>query len=122
MAEKIFMSYALKDRAVARSVAKARRRQGLVPSEGGATLEPERRVSARADLRNAVRKQIEAATKVVVIASESAEQSQWVNYEVGLADALGKRILVVKSKQAGVSTAFSKRLEMMSNVQALDVE
>jgi len=122
VAEKTFMSYAVQDRRLAKSVEKTLRERGLVETERATVLDPRRNVKTRADVRKAIRRQIEEASKVVVIATENGEKSQWVNYEVGLADALGKPILVVKSKEAGVSTAFSKRLNALANVQSVKVK
>ena len=46
-------------------------------------------------LREDIRKQIQSATKVIVIWGSASANSSWVNYELGLADALRKPILVV---------------------------
>lgn len=122
MADKIFMSYAAGDRRVAKSVERMLRKQGLVETERGTVLDPRKAIKEKTDVRKAIRKAIEGASQVVVIASERGEQSQWVNYEVGLADALGKPILVVKSKAAGVSRAFSDRLNQLKLSKSIETE
>ena len=48
-----------------------------------------------ASLREGVRRQIQSASKVVIVWSQSSASSQWVNYELGLADAFGKVIIPV---------------------------
>ena len=48
-----------------------------------------------ASLREGVRREIQSASKVVIIWSQSSASSQWVNYELGLADAFGKVIIPV---------------------------
>jgi hypothetical protein len=42
-----------------------------------------------------IRSAIESASTFVLVWTEAASKSQWVNYEAGMADALGKRIVVV---------------------------
>lgn len=51
--------------------------------------------SGHASLREGVRRQIQSASKVVIFWSRSSASSQWVNYELGLADALGKTVIPV---------------------------
>lgn len=46
-------------------------------------------------LRDGVRRQIQSASKVVVVWTATSAASQWVNYELGLADAFGKTIIPV---------------------------
>ena len=45
-----------------------------------------------------LREAIENASKFVVVWSDAAYTSEWVNYETGMAEALGKPILVVVPK------------------------
>jgi hypothetical protein len=47
------------------------------------------------DFRGATREAIEGADAVFVIWSSAAAHSKWVNYELGMADALGKDLLLV---------------------------
>lgn len=46
-------------------------------------------------LRDGVRRLIQSASKVVVVWTTASASSQWVNYEIGLADAFGKSIIPV---------------------------
>ena len=57
---------------------------------------------AGSSVRMQVRKAIEAASKVVIVWSGAGADADWVNYETGMAEALGKPILVVVPKN-GVS-------------------
>jgi len=49
-------------------------------------------------LRGQIREAIENASKFIVVWSDAANTSDWVNYETGMAEALGKPILVVVAK------------------------
>jgi hypothetical protein len=59
--------------------------------------------SGHRSLRDEVRKQIQAASKVIVVWGPNSATSQWVNYEIGLADALGKPIIFVVPKDETVA-------------------
>ena len=52
-------------------------------------------ISAGENFREATRAAISAADTVLVIWSPAAVESKWVNYELGMADALGKELVVV---------------------------
>lgn len=92
--QKVYISYARSDaprieRILAKLVA-----LGLVePSDevvSDKDLEPK-----HGALREGVRRQIQSASKVVVVWTTASAASQWVNYEIGLADAFGKSIIPV---------------------------
>jgi hypothetical protein len=51
--------------------------------------------AAGEDFREATREAIDGADTVFVIWSSAAAASKWVNYELGMADALGKDLVVV---------------------------
>lgn len=53
-----------------------------------------------ATFRDAAREALADADTFVVIWSPAAAASRWVNYEVGMADALGKEVIVVLLKGA----------------------
>jgi hypothetical protein len=46
-------------------------------------------------LRDQVRARIQSASKLIVIWGTASANSQWVKYEIGLADVLGKPIIAV---------------------------
>lgn len=60
------------------------------------------------DFRKAIRDAMDAASAVVLVASPAGEASQWVNYAAGLADALGKEVVVAGRKGATASSAFAR--------------
>lgn len=61
-------------------------------------------------IRGMIKQQIESASEVVVIATDDSLSSQWVNYEVGMADALDKPIVVVGRRGSG-KTSLLKSIE-----------
>jgi hypothetical protein len=66
--------------------------------------------------RDHVKRTIEEASKVIVIWGDAGASSQWVNYEIGLADALEKPIIAVLPKQGGVALPGN-----LQNVQVVKV-
>jgi hypothetical protein len=62
-------------------------------------FDPHKSVKAGDDARAIIRDQMMSASKVVVIVSPDTANSHWVNYEVGMASALGKAIVVMGSKE-----------------------
>ena len=97
----VFISYARAD---------ARRLDGIVQSlmerglmkEGDRILREEDLPVKHGALRDQVREQIQSASKLIVIWGIASANSQWVNYEIGLADALGKPIIVVIPSKSDV--------------------
>ena len=86
MSEKVFISYAYKDRKHLKKVRKALESSGIevsIPVIPGSSI------------RGALRSAIESASRVVVVWTEAAANSSYVNYEAGMAEALGKSIIVV---------------------------
>lgn len=97
MAEKIFLSYAHKDRAVVDKVKRHLREQVLSTVSDLVFLDPQSEIQSGDNIREIIRSQMMAASKVVIVTSANSAQSQWVNYEAGMASALGKPVLVVGS-------------------------
>jgi predicted ABC-type transport system involved in lysophospholipase L1 biosynthesis ATPase subunit len=57
----------------------------------------------------------------VIIATENAMMSKWVNYEVGMAEALGKQIVVV-GKRGSDKSSLPMYLKRLGDVQAVELE
>ncbi len=68
--------------------------------------------------RLAIRDQIKSADMVVIITSESSVESQWVNYEAGMADALGKPIVVVGRRGIGKSSLLTN----LADAKVIEIE
>ena len=98
MAGKVFVSYVHQDREFAENAIHALAAKGhFAPDTVFSDLQ---HLSAEEDASRRVRSEIEAADAVVLVMSEHAATSPWINYEAGLADAFGKKILVVGAKDA----------------------
>lgn len=112
MSFKVFLSYATNDSAIAELV-KAKIKD-LLPHHKVEAVEfsnSQSELVAGADIRQSIKSAIEEANTVVVISSESSDLSPWVNYEAGLADALGKELLIVEQKGAADSALHRRFLE-----------
>ncbi len=101
MSEKIFLSYSHTDRDFARRVEK--RLKDLLKSKDQefSVIDERRTISAGEDIRQSLKSAMDSATTVVFLASPDSAKSPWMNYEAGLADALGKRVVVVGQKGVG---------------------
>jgi hypothetical protein len=89
----VFVSHSRSDAAQLEGIRKSLTTAGLIGPEDHVIGEKEPPAPANV-LREEVKRQIESATKVVVVWDAESANSQWVNYELGLADALGKQIVV----------------------------
>ncbi|MFH1236420.1 MAG: toll/interleukin-1 receptor domain-containing protein [Parcubacteria group bacterium] len=121
MTEKIFVSYDYDDRGVRRVLEKLEqilRKHGVIGDEPVSIIELQKEVKAGDNIREAIRSQIQSASKVIVIQSDKSESSQWVNYEAGMADALNKPIIVIGKKGPG-KTRF---LSNLANVRSIEIE
>jgi hypothetical protein len=93
----VFISYAQDDKSRIRKVIGELRSRGIVKEGDEITYAPEIFVPG-SSIRGQVRKAIEASSKVVLVWSGAGAESDWVNYEAGMAEALGKPIVVVIPK------------------------
>jgi TIR domain len=90
----VFISYARADAHRLDGIVQSLVARGLV-NEGDRILREEDLPVKHGALRDQVRKRIQSASKLIVIWGTASANSQWVNYEIGLADALGKPIIAV---------------------------
>ena len=90
----VYVSHAHADAAVVPRVLERLRAMGLLGTDDEVYVASDLG-SGHASLRDGVRRQIQSASTVVILWSQSSARSQWVNYEIGLADAFGKRIIPV---------------------------
>lgn len=116
MAEKIFLSYAHQDRDLVQAVVEALRKHKIVTAEHVIAVDPEKDIHPGENVREWIKGAISSASKVVIIASDNSAASQWVNYEAGMATALGKPIVVVGRKGVGKS-AFVGALENVESIE-----
>ncbi len=99
MRNTIFVSYAQQDRGRVRKVLKELLRKSLL-EEKDVITDAIQNISSGSYIRDLIRKRIQSASKVILLWTEASAKSKWVNYEVGMAEALGKQIIVVTPKKS----------------------
>lgn len=100
MTERIFLSYAQEDRALAIDIKQKLREHGIISEEAVDIVDPYTTLTTGDDFRQKIRMQMNGADRVVIIASDSSIQSDWVNYEAGMAFALDKPVVIVAKTKA----------------------
>lgn len=119
MSEKIFLSYAKEDRRLLGVVQRALRKHGIVRSDDTVIVGPHQRLKRGAtNVRKTIKDQISSASKVIIVTSDHSANSVWVNYEAGMAAALGKPIVLVGKKGSGKSATF----RALGDVQSIDID
>jgi hypothetical protein len=93
----VFVSYAFDDKLKIRKVLDRLKEKGIL-SPHDEVVDSSAAMVPGSSLRRMLREAIESASKFVVVWSDEADTSDWVNYETGMAEALGKPILVVVPK------------------------
>ena len=85
MSRKVFVSFSRKDKRVADSVSKQLRKAGVeVVSGAGRTKD--------AGIKLHVSDSIKDSDEVIAIVSKNSAHSSWLNFEVGVAAGLGKKL------------------------------
>ena len=97
MARNVFVSYATRDRARIGPLLDRLRRQRVISADDNVFVD-NASFAEGDDFRGAARAAIKDADTVLVLWSPAAAESKWVNYELAMADALGKHLVVVQSK------------------------
>jgi hypothetical protein len=117
MTEKIFVSYAHQDRDLVKAVVRALRKHGIVTAEDVVILDPHD-FGPGDDIRMMIKDQIRSASKVVIIDSDNSANSEWVNYEAGMAAALEKPIFIMGRKGSGKTASF---ISALGNAQSIEI-
>lgn len=107
MTEKIFVSYAYEDRESLDNLEEELRDHGIIGDKPVSFIDPLKEVKVGENIREAIRKQVQSADKVIIIHTDKSESSQWVNYEAGMADALNKPIIILGRKGSGKTMLLS---------------
>jgi hypothetical protein len=85
----VFISYSRRDAGLANKVAGALERLGYDALDPGRNLQP------GDDWRKAIQAAIKRSDAVILVASPHTLDSSWSLYEVGMAEALGKTVMVL---------------------------
>lgn len=117
MSVNVFISHVLQDREIVEKVKHALAAEGHVPADT-VFSDAQEFLSPGEDIRRRLGSKIRAADVVVLVMSKHAAESQWLNYEVGLADAFGKKIFVVGGKDTEKSTWLAK----LADYQKIELE
>ena len=120
MTEKVFLSYAHEDRAFAKSLATKMKDVLRSRSRNIVVFDGLSDIAVGQDIREKIKAEMDAANTVVIVSSRHSDASQWVNYEAGMADALGKTVVIVGQKGAGKSTVLQRYLS--DNVRFVEVD
>jgi hypothetical protein len=118
MSQRIFLSYAQQDQGIVGEVKRQLLKQGLVTGDD-LIIDPKSDIKSGDNIREAIRRQMRDANKVVIIHSADSAQSQWVNYEAGMASALGKPVVVVRTPGSG-KTAFTPALSDVGSIEFIN--
>jgi hypothetical protein len=108
----VFVSYDSRDAARVEDMLALLRDRGLV---SGTDVVTDQSLEPGVSLRDTVRKAIQDASSIVVMWTEAAAQSANVNYELGMADAVGKPIVLVNLDGP------HRILRDLNNVQVVDL-
>lgn len=109
MKQKVFISYAHQDR---RFVEALKTRLGDIlkePLQSLDVFDVQFRINAGENIRGAIQSAMREASTVVIVSSPDSDASPWVSYEAGLADALGKNVVVV-GRKGSCKSALLERL------------
>ena len=99
MGKKVFLSYAYEDRGIAKQVSRLLKEHGH-DTDDISFIDPRVDTKTGDDIREAIKQQMCSASNVVIIVTPNSAHSQWVNYEAGMASALDKPIILIRSKDA----------------------
>jgi hypothetical protein len=96
MKPRVFLSYSLRDRKLATELSRALERLGV------SAFDPAK-VKAGSEWREAISEAIRRSDWLVVLMPNPQAGLQWTGYEVGYAEALGKKIVVMKSADHSIA-------------------
>jgi putative ribosome biogenesis GTPase RsgA len=104
MSQKVFLSYADEDTALVRAVTD--RLPELLQTNAKAleVFNAQTDVHIGENFRQRIKIEMETAGTVVFFSSPNSDKSQWVSYEAGMAEALGKNVVIVGRKGVGKSS------------------
>ncbi len=98
MKNKIFISYAHQDNEQISKLKSALTEKGIISNEAVSFEDSQMPMVPGSSIRGALRNAIESANTVVVYWTKNSAASEFVNYEMGMADALDKKLVVVTPK------------------------
>jgi CspA family cold shock protein len=108
MTNRIFISYAAKDKIYLKAVELLLQDNGIIADDDYIVVDPRKeKFESGENIRKSIKEQIQSASLVVILETANSRFSGWVNYEAAMADALDKPIVVVRSKGTRRRTPIS---------------
>lgn len=104
MSQKVFLSYAYEDGAFVRAVTDRLPELLRTNIKALEVFDAQADVGVGENFRERIKIEMEAAGIVVFFSSPNSDKSQWVSYEAGMAEALGKNVVIVGEKGMGKSS------------------
>ncbi len=89
MSYRVFISHSLKDVELARDLARRLMEAGVIVFRDEESFQP------GVDLRSKIMNTIGKSDEVIVLLTDHSADSPWIRYEMGMADALDKRLTPV---------------------------
>jgi hypothetical protein len=112
----VFLSYAYDDKPRIRKLLDQLKAKGML-SPHEEVFDSSESIVPGSIWRDQIRKAVENASQFIVVWSNAAHTSDWVNYEIGMAEALDKPILVVVPK--GEMSRIPANLD---KIQVIEIE
>ncbi|MCE5185134.1 MAG: toll/interleukin-1 receptor domain-containing protein [Planctomycetaceae bacterium] len=95
---RVYISYAHRDKEYADHVLSELREKGLMTEEETALEDRAEDIETSDSVCSVLQNKIRQAVKIIFIINENSLKSPWVNYEIGLARALEKQMTIVTTK------------------------
>lgn len=121
MKQKVFISYAAPDREFAELIKSNLDDLLSTQTTPVNTWAVQPNLEVGEVMRKSIKAAMDAASIVVIISSPDGDTSQWVNYEAGLADALGKKIVIIARKGKSKSALLDRFRDSAMFIQIDDV-
>jgi hypothetical protein len=119
MKNRVFISYASQDRDFVERLKPELTKILSKKSQPLEIFDVQSHAKVGSDVRKAIKTAMDRAGTVVVVSSPDGDASQWVNYEAGLADALGKKLVIV-GRRGMRKSALVNRFANTAKVIELD--
>jgi len=96
---RVFISHSSADKAHVDAIRNSLKKLGLLDANDE-IVDPARAFKPGANVREMLRNAIESANKVIIVWTGGDTGSPYIGYEIGMAEALGKPVIVARRKDA----------------------
>jgi hypothetical protein len=118
MINRVFLSYSQQDEGKIPAIIKKLSQHELYNGNELSVMTHELKGYKDFDIRQEIKRSISQADVVVIVWTLAGAHSNWVNYEVGMADALNKRIVIVRPDKNSPAVPANLNTE---SVQVVDL-